>query len=167
VYLPRRIRRARFSFVWPVALPLLNLSTVQKHEGGTMKLIVALLSTTLMSVSAFAAGEGQVPVEKEQYLNFNDVYVQKDRGVVEPAELLVIGVFPNGCYKWEKAEVKHIDDFTHEVRGLAKVQQGICTMMLVSFTKEVDLGILKEGQHTARVINADGTIFEKQFTKTR
>lgn len=124
-----------------------------------------LLSIALFSSAAFAAGQGQAPVEKEQYLNFNDVYIQKDRGVVEPNELLVVGVFPNGCYKWETAEVKHLDDFTHEVRGLAKVQQGICTMMLVSFTKEVDLGLLKSGEHTVRVINADGTIFEKQFAK--
>ncbi len=128
-----------------------------------MKLLIVALA--LVSSTASAAGQGQAPVEKETYLNFNDVYIQKDRGVVEPNELLVTGVFPNGCYTWQSAEVKHIDDFTHEVRGVGKVRQGICTMMLVSFTKEVDLGVLKSGQHIARVINADGTVFEKEFVK--
>lgn len=134
-----------------------------------MKSMMMLLIATF-SLTAFAAGQsgqGQVPVEKEQLLNFNDVYIQKDRGIVEPNELLVMGMYPNSCYKWQAAEVKHVDDFTHEVRGVAKVQQGICTMQLVSFTKEVDLGLLKAGDHTVRVINADGTIFEKQFAKTR
>ncbi len=131
-----------------------------------MMILVAAFSAASSTV-AFGAGQGQVPVEKDQLLNFTDVYVQKDRGIVEPKELLVMGMYPNTCYKWEAAEVKHVDDFTHEVRGLAKVQQGMCTMQLVSFTQEVDLGLLKAGDHTVRVINADGTVFEKQFAKTR
>jgi len=99
------------------------------------------------------------------YVHFNDVYIQHDRGIVEPNELLVTGMFPNGCDKWLRAEVKHLDDFTHEVRGVAQVTQGMCIMMMVPFTREVDVGRLKEGTHTVRVVNNDGTIFEKTFNK--
>ncbi len=106
-------------------------------------------------------------IEKETYLNFSDVYVQKSRGIVEPKELLLNGMFPNGCHKWLKAEVTHLDKFTHEVRGLSKVAQGMCIMVMVPFTKEVDLGQLAEGEHLVRVINGDGTTIEKTFTMNR
>lgn len=131
-----------------------------------MKSLIPMMAAVLFTGSVFAAPQQQL-AQKEKFVDFNDVYVQKDRGIVEPNELLVTGMYPNTCYTWVNAEVKHVDDFVHEVRGVAKVSQGACAMMQVPFTKEVDLGLLKEGVHTARVINGDGTTFEKTFTKTR
>lgn len=125
----------------------------------SLNFLIAAIS--LWSADLFAA---QVVTQKEVNVLFSDVYVQRSRGIVEPHELLMTGVFPNGCYKWNKAEVEHKDDFTHEVKGKANVAQGICTMVMVPFTKEVDLGVLKRGEHLVRVVNADGTIIEKKFT---
>lgn len=133
-----------------------------------MKFLVFLAAVVMGTpMMGSAAVEGRQAVEKEVYVHFNDVYIQRDRGFVEPNELLVTGMFPNGCYKWLGAEVKHLDDYTHEVRGTAKVVQGNCIMMMVPFTKEVDVGLLKEGTHTVRVVNNDGTTFEKTFDKKR
>lgn len=126
-----------------------------------MQGLYVLVATALfVSVSLFAK-EG--PQEKESYVNFTDVYVQRSRGIVEPHELLVQGMFPNGCHKWAKSEVEHLDDFTHQVRGISRVTQGMCIMVMVPFTKEVDLGVLKPGRHKVEVINGDGTTFEKEF----
>lgn len=130
-----------------------------------MKLAHLVFAGVLLFVSSIFASEQRI--EKETYVNFSDFYIQKSHGIVEAKELLLQGMFPNGCHKWLKADVTHLDDFTHEVRGLSKVTQGMCIMVMSHFTHEVDLGILKEGEHTVRVINGDGTIIEKQFVMNR
>ena len=126
-----------------------------------MNSLYVLLATVLfVSLSLFANERAE---EKETYLNFTDVYVQRSRGIVEPHELLLQGMFPNGCHTWMKSEVEHLDEFTHRVRGVSKVKQGMCIMVMVPFTKEVDLGVLKPGTHKVEVINGDGTSIEKEF----
>ena len=140
-------------------LDRLNLNASMEESMSSINILFATL--LIASVTGFAA-EPKL-VEKETYVSFSDFYIQKSRGVIEPHELLVSGVFPNGCYQWVKAEVNHPDQYTHEVRGVANVAQSICIMVLVPFTKEVDLGVLKQGTHTVRVMNGDGTVIEKQF----
>ena len=130
-----------------------------------MNLVHLVFAGVLLFVSSIFASEQRI--EKDTYLNFSDVYIQKSHGIVEAKELLLQGMFPNGCHKWLKSEVTHVDDFTHEVRGLSKVAQGMCIMVMVPFTHEVDLGVLKEGHHIVRVLNADGTVIEKEFEMNR
>jgi hypothetical protein len=122
---------------------------------------MAVLFATIFIASANLFAEQAT--QKETQVNVSDVYIQRSRGVVEAQELLLTGLFPNGCYKWVRADVKHETDYIHEVRAIGKVTQGMCIMVMVPFTKEVDLGVLKEGTHTVRVMNADGTSIEKQF----
>jgi hypothetical protein len=99
----------------------------------------------------------------DKYVNFTEIYVAQSPAANEVQRLMVTGVFPNGCYRWKGAEVNHIDDFTHEVRGLAQVSQSMCITMLIPFTREVELGILKRGRHVVRAISADGSVIEKRF----
>lgn len=122
-----------------------------------------ILITTALFVSASLFATEKQTVEKDSNVLFTDMYIQKSHGVVEAQEVLVSGVFPNGCYKWAKAEVEHKDKFTHEIHGIAKVTQGVCIMVMVPFTKEVDLGQLDKGTHTVRAMNGDGTVIEKTF----
>lgn len=75
--------------------------------------------------------------------------------------VVVSGVFPNGCYSWKRADVT-ADNFTHEVRNIANVSEGMCLMVLVPFTKEVRLGRLAVGEHTIRFVGGDGTYMEKK-----
>jgi hypothetical protein len=124
--------------------------------------VLGLLIAFSMNVTANQTPE-PAPAQKETVISVSDIYIQKSRGFNEPHELLLTGIFPNGCYKWLRADVKHVTDHQHEVRALAKVTQGMCIMVLVPFTKEVDLGVLKRGTHTVKVINGDGTTLEKQF----
>ncbi|MNL75300.1 hypothetical protein D3C87_2010820 [compost metagenome] len=74
---------------------------------------------------------------------------------------MVNGIFQNGCYKWKRAEVDHMDDFHHTVKSIASVSQGMCIMVLMPFQKEVQLGRFVTGKHTLRFDNGDGTYFEK------
>ena len=120
--------------------------------------------TFIISLTSFATLAQE---QKVQPVVFSDAFVQKDPGIIDAIQLKLTGVFPDSCYKWQTAQVNHVDDFVHEVRGIATVTPGICTMALVPFTKDVDLGVLKEGNHIARVLNGNGTVIEKRFTKSR
>lgn len=79
------------------------------------------------------------------------------------AYVVVNGVFQNGCYKWNRAEVNNVDDFNHEVKSFATVNQGMCIMVLIPYQKEVRLGHLNTGKHNLKFLNGDGTYLEKQL----
>ena len=71
------------------------------------------------------------------------------------------GIFQNGCYKWKRAQVDHLNSVTHEIRSIASVSPGMCIMVLVPFQSEVRLGFMSKGNHLLRFINGDGTYSEK------
>ena len=78
------------------------------------------------------------------------------------AYVVVNGLFPNGCYSWNRADVtKDVEPNIHEVRSVATVRQTMCIMVLVPFTKELHLGQLDSGDHTIRFMNGDGTFIER------
>ncbi|MCX7675079.1 MAG: hypothetical protein N2Z70_04530 [Bdellovibrionaceae bacterium] len=100
---------------------------------------------------------------KEVMIGISDVFVPSGFDSQSDAYVVVSGIFPNGCYRWSKAEVKHVSKTEHEVRSFATVQPGMCLMVLVPFTKEVALGTLESGTHKVKFVNGDGTWLEKNL----
>ncbi|MGZ3768849.1 MAG: hypothetical protein ACXVCP_05090 [Bdellovibrio sp.] len=129
-----------------------------------MKAIKYVLLTAFFALSAQAQpGQSQVPQEKEVQVSLSGVYVPGGFDSASDTFVVVNGIFPNGCYRWSRAEVSDVNDFTHEIKSIAAVSQGMCIMVLVPFQKEVRLGKFRAGTHTLRFANGDGTYFEKNL----
>ena len=116
-----------------------------------------LLIGTLQGFSSFAAE----PTTREVTLGVSDVFIPGGIGPETDAYVVVSGMFPNSCYKWDRSEVNHTSPNFHEVRSVATVSQTMCLMVLVPYSKEVALGRLGSGEHTLRFVNGDGTYFER------
>lgn len=123
-----------------------------------------LVMTALLSVIGWTSAQAQVPTEKEIVVGINDAYIPAGLDSNSDAFVVTTGIFPNGCYRWKRADVVHPTAFNHEVSTLATVSQGMCLMVLVPFTKEVRIGKLSPGEHTLRFKNGDGTYLEKKLT---
>lgn len=122
---------------------------------------VLALGLVFVANNSFAYGDA--PQEKEVQVGINDVYVPSGFDSSSDVYVVTSGIFPNGCYKWNRADVNHKDSYTHEVKTIASVSQGMCIMVLVPFTKEVRLGKFDPGKHTLRFLNGDGTYLEKSI----
>ncbi|MFN7728739.1 MAG: hypothetical protein ACK5P7_06260 [Bdellovibrio sp.] len=122
--------------------------------------------TSLFVAAAFLMG---APVAmaaepaREVMIGISDAYVPAGFDSNSDAFVVTNGVFPNGCYRYSRAEVTHQDDSTHIVKSYATVQPGMCLMVLVPFTKEVLIGKLQKGSHTIRFLSGDGTYLEKNL----
>lgn len=112
----------------------------------------------LVSASVAAAEEFKT---KEVVASINDVYIPGGFSSDADAYVVMSGVFPNSCYKYERADVTHPAAETHEVAAIAEVSQGMCLMVMVPWTRDVSLGRLDRGNHTLRFRNGDGTYFER------
>lgn len=122
-----------------------------------MKALLSTLAVVLFSMSAFAENVQT----KEVQIGINSVYVPGGFDSTSDTFVVVNGIFPNGCYKWGRAEVKDVDTFNHEVKSIADVAQGMCIMVLIPFQKEVRLGKFATGTHNLRFLNGDGTYIDK------
>ena len=120
-------------------------------------LVGIFLGMTLVSASAGAEGIKTRDVQ----IAINDVFVPDSQKSNGESYVVISGMFPNSCYSWNRAEVKHVSQSTHEVRVFAKVSEAMCLMVLVPFTKEVVIGELSRGEHTLKFINGDGTFQER------
>jgi hypothetical protein len=123
------------------------------------KLLIAIV--TLTSLSVFA---DEQPAQKEVPVGISGVFVPGGFDSNSDAYVVVNGVFPNGCYRWSRADETRTDAFTHEIRSMATVTQGMCIMVLVPFQKDIRLGKLAVGKHMLRFVNGDGTFFEKSLS---
>jgi hypothetical protein len=134
--------------------------------GGPMKTI---FKTTLLAASLiFASVQSAVAADtvtslttKDVMIGLNDVFVPGGFDSEADAFVVASGIFPNGCYKWKTANVKHVDTFNHEVQSVATVSQGMCIMVMIPFTKEIHLGKLASGAHNLKFLNGDGTYISK------
>jgi hypothetical protein len=97
-------------------------------------------------------------------IGLNNVFVPGGFGPDSEAYVIASGIYPNTCYKWDRADVANIDPLTHEVRTFAQVAQTICLMVLVPYSQEIGLGKLASGTHTLRFLGGDGTYFERTLT---
>lgn len=120
---------------------------------------LSTLAALLFAFPAFAAE--QAP--KEVQIAINSVYVPGGFDSASDVFVVVNGLFPNGCYKWSRADVENTDAYTHEIKSVALVNPGMCIMVLVPFQKEVQLGKFSAGKHTLRFLNGDGTYLEKSL----
>ena len=125
-----------------------------------MKNTLALIAATLMATAGFAG----TPVEKEVQVGISGVYIPAGFDSSSDAYVVVNGVFQNGCYRWSRAEVTSADKFTHEVKTMATVTEGMCIMVLVPYQKDIRLGKLDTGKHNLKFSNGDGTYVEKTLT---
>ncbi len=133
---------------------------MMKKENLYKAIVTVILMTGSFSGSLSLATEGQLP-PREVVIGLNDVYVPAGFDSEADSYVIVNGIFPNGCYRWSKAEVKSDGPFNHEVKSKALVSQGMCIMVLIPFTKEVRLGKLASGSHKLKFTNGDGTWIEK------
>ena len=110
------------------------------------------------------ADQSPLPAQREVVVSVADAYVPGGFDSTSDVFVVVNGIFPNGCYKWSRADVTHPEKTTHEVRSIASVSQGMCLMVLVPFTKEVHVGQIGAGDHKIRMMNGDGTYLEKNLS---
>lgn len=99
--------------------------------------------------------------QKEVQIGINGVFVPAGFDSSTESYVVVNGIFPNGCYSWKKADVNNVDNFNHEVKSYASVNQGMCIMVLIPFQKDVSLGKLNTGKHSIKFLSGDGTYIEK------
>ena len=124
-----------------------------------MKTLTSLFFAMMLSAApAFAE---QTAPTKEVQIGINNVYIPGGFDSNSDVFVVVNGVFPNGCYKWGRADVNHVDSLTHEIKSIAQVSQGMCIMVMMPFQEEIRLGKFAPGKHTLRFVNGDGTFLEK------
>ncbi|MBV2167844.1 MAG: hypothetical protein KUL82_03970 [Bdellovibrio sp.] len=125
--------------------------------------IMSVVLAAMVSFSFNAFAEQSAPVEKEVQIGISGVYVPGGFDSSSDVFVVVNGIFQNGCYKWKRADVSHQDAFSHEIKSIASVSQGMCLMVLIPFQKEVRLGKFAAGKHVLRFENGDGTYLEKSL----
>jgi len=123
------------------------------------KLALFIAFVGVVAGAASFAGE----TAREVLISVSDAYIPRGFDSNSDTFVVVSGVFPNGCYRWSKADVTHTTGKTHEVKSFARVQPGMCLMVLVPFTREVQLGKLEAGEHKIRFVAGDGTWLEKSL----
>lgn len=128
------------------------------------KSLSVIIMTVLMALTGLNASAIDI-FEKnhKEVVSVSDVYIPSGFDSGSDAFIVVNGFFNNGCYSWDGADVMLKDEFTREVKVNANVREGLCTMALEPYTKEIRLGQLVAGTHTLRFDNGDGTYFEKSF----
>lgn len=125
-----------------------------------MKKVLMIAALALVSSSVFAT---PTVTEKEAQIGISGAFVPAGFDSSSDAYVVVNGVFQNGCYSWKRAEVNTTGEFTHEVKSIATVKQGMCIMVLIPFQKDIRIGKLPQGSHTLKFLNGDGTYLEKNL----
>lgn len=128
-----------------------------------MKTTIKMLLTVVAIGFAAKSEAVGVPATKDVVIGINDVFVPGGFDSQADAYVVVTGIFPNGCYHWKNANVKHISGTEHEITSVASVSQGMCIQVLIPFSKDVRLGQLSTGTHNLRFMSGDGTYMEKQM----
>ncbi len=125
-----------------------------------MKSRLALIISVL-TLSCFTASAEGTPTSKDVVIAINDVFVPGGFDSSADAYVVVSGIFPNSCYTWKGTTRKDTSKFEHEITPMAAVNQGMCMMVLVPFSRDLRLGQLERGKHTLRFLSNDGTFLEK------
>jgi hypothetical protein len=126
-----------------------------------IKLISAVLAGLILLPVARADDKPKV---REQLVAISDAFIPSGFDSDSDAFVVVNGLFPNGCYRFRDTKVDHVGPALHEVRAYAQVSEGLCLMVLVPFSKEVQLGKLSAGDHAIRFMSSDGTFWEKRMS---
>lgn len=122
-----------------------------------------LFMTAMIAFANFASAT-QADVVKEVTLAINDVLVPEVVPRDTDAKVVLTGMFPNSCYRFSRIEIFSPVQTIHEIKAKANVNMStMCLMVIVPFTKEVNLGRLNPGEHTLRFTSGDDTFFEKKM----
>jgi hypothetical protein len=125
-----------------------------------MRVLLLSLTTLIFSSASFAAAVR--PTEKDVLVNIHEVFVPGGFDGNSEVYIVASGVFPNSCYRWKAAKVNHDkSENIHKIAATASVSQGMCLMVLVPFSREINLGRLGRGEHRLQFVNGDGTYLEK------
>lgn len=101
---------------------------------------------------------------KEINIAASEVFIPEIIERTAEAKIVLSGLFPNSCYRWSRAEVTSPTAMTHEVRAMALVTvDTMCLMVLVPYSKEINLGLMSPGDHMIKFISGDGTYFERRL----
>lgn len=123
-----------------------------------------LLFFSIVTLTLGSYASSNTVEEKEVIVGLSDAYIPGGFDSQSDVFIIANGLFPNGCYRWNRADVEHKQNNLHEVKAIASVSQGMCLMVLIPFTKEIHLGQLGSGEHTIRLVNGDGTYNDKKLT---
>lgn len=104
------------------------------------------------------------PLANEVQIRINTVIVSGPYDPNTDVSVAVQGLFQNSCYAWSRAEVRNIDDYNHEIKTFASVQQSPCLMILTPFEQEIHFGRLLSGEHNLKFLNGDGTYLEDSLS---
>ena len=132
---------------------------------GKLLVAVAVLSSSVAFAapsSVRALEDAQPPKERELTVGVNDAFIPGGFDSNSDSNVVVSGLFPNGCYRWSRAEVTKGEGNVTEIFTKAKVRSGMCLMVLIPFSNEVNLGRLQKGTNVLRFMSNDGTYLEKQ-----
>lgn len=124
-------------------------------------LLATLINVIALTFAIQTQAAPPTKISRDVTIAVNDVFVPGGFDSAADAYVVVSGIFPNTCYKWKEAIRKDVTQFEHEVKSIASVNQGMCLMVLVPFSKDIRLGKLDSGTHTLRFISGDGTYLEK------
>lgn len=128
----------------------------------SLLLSVVLLGSTSAALASVQK-TSELPERREVVVGISDAFVPGGFDSEADAYVIVSGIFQNGCYAWNRGDVKNVTEFNHEIRSVASVSQGMCIMVLVPFQKEIKLGKLSSGTHSLKFMNGDGTYLEKSL----
>lgn len=139
--------------------------TVEKEiKGDYLKALISTSVLLAMVCSFNYAGAAAAPHTKEVTIAVNDVLVPEDINENTDAKIVLTGMLPNTCYSWSRSEVTSPEATTHQIKAMAMVTVNTnCLMVLVPYTKVVNLGRLSVGEHTLRFMSGDDTYFERQL----
>ena len=127
-----------------------------------MKIILSVVTFTLALMPAARAED--MPEGKETHITIGDAYIPSGFDSGSEAFAVVTGLFPNSCYRFSEAKIEHVSPTEHVVKAYAKVTEGLCLMVMVPYSKEVQIGRLSVGTHSIKFVNGDGTFWEKSLT---
>ncbi len=128
----------------------------------------AMISTSMsVLIALFGAGQfaaAAQPTSREVNIAVHEVFVPEVVDKNTDAKIVLSGMFPNSCYRWSRVEVTSREATFHQIKAMAFVTVNtMCLMVLVPFSKEVNLGQLDSGEHTLRFVSGDETYFEKKL----
>ncbi len=128
-----------------------------------LALPILLVSLWYGAMSEASAGK---PPMQEAELTVSDISLDSEFKTASAIQLTISGVFPSGCYSWARADIKNVGENKIEVRAIAQVANKMCTMALIPFQRQAELGPLKPGSYELIFINANKTQLTRKFKVT-
>lgn len=120
-------------------------------------LFLAVLAAMLLKGSkVFSEEVGS----KQEQVGIREVFIPGGFDRNTNVYIVASGIFPNACYSWSHAEIAHRGSYVHEIITVANVKQGLCAMVLVPFSNEIQLGNFISGRHIIKILNDEGQFFE-------